>query len=602
MSNELAELKTRHARLILLRELSRAAGDAPTSAAALDLLLRAAVKETRADAGFIALMNPNTGYLEVEAAFGLPVGTGELRLRVSEGVAGWVTRSGRPARVEDVRKDPRYFALRKSTRAELAVPLDVGEQARGVFCVMADRVAAFSAAEEEWLFALADEVARLIRRSWSFEQLQLKARLFETLASVSQAIHSALNLDDALRVITREARGLMQAKMCSLMLLDGTREWLDLRASAGAGPAYLNKPRLSTDESLLGVVVRRRKPLQIANVQTSGRYQNVAVAREEGLVALLSVPLALAGEAVGALSVYKGEPHVFSNEEVSILSAFAELSALAIGRARLYERVVDVEEQLRQNEKLSALGLLAAEVAHEIRNPLTVMKMLYHSLDLRFPVGDPRAKDAEILGQKIEHLNRIVERILVLARSGEPKSEPVNVNQLLDELGLLVRHKLKQQNVELVRKLDPALPALSGNATQLEQAFLNLTLNAVEAMPQGGTLTIATRALVTAERASGILPESQDGSAGWKPAARSVAVAARHIVIEFTDTGEGMTEAQRRQVFSSVLQTTKRKGTGLGLAIVQRVVAAHGGKIEIKSRRGRGTVVSLTLPVSVQNA
>jgi len=231
---------------------------------------------------------------------------------------------------------------------------------------------------------------------------------------------------------------------------------------------------------------------------------------------------------------------------------------------------VDVEEQLRQNEKLSALGLLAAEVAHEIRNPLTVMKMLYHSLDLRFPAGDPRAKDAEILGQKIEHLNRIVERILALARTGEPKSEPVNVNQLLDELGLLVRHKLKQHKVELVRRLDPALPSVPGDATQLEQAFLNLTLNAVEAMPQGGTLILATR---------------------------THGVAARQVVVEFADTGEGMTAAQRQQAFSSVLKTTKRKGTGLGLAIVQRVVEAHHGRIEIKSRRGRGTVARIVLPV-----
>ncbi len=570
MSDELTELKQRYERLALLREVSNAADETPTSDAALAVVLRAALESTRANAGFIALMNPTTGFLEIEASSGLPPHAGELRLRVSEGVAGWVTRSGRTTRVDDVRKDARHFALRKQTRAELAVPLDVGEQARGVLCVMADRASAFNAADEAWLLALADEAARLIRRSWSFEQLRLKARLFETLASVSQAIHSTLNLDDALHVITREARGLMQAKMCSLILLDETHEWLDLRASDGAGPAYVNKPRLRADESLLGVVVRRRKPLQIANVQTSGRYQNVDVARQEGLVALLSVPLVFSGQAVGALSVYTGEPYVFSNEEVRILSAFAELSALAIGRAQLYERVVDVEEQLRQNEKLSALGLLAAEVAHEIRNPLTVMKMLYHSLDLRFPAGDPRAKDAEILGQKIEHLNRIVERILVLARTGEPKSEPVNVNQLLDELGLLVRHKLKQQNVELVRKLDPALPSVPGDATQLEQAFLNLTLNAVEAMPQGGTLTIATR---------------------------TRGAAARQVIIEFADTGGGMTEAQRRQAFSSVLHTTKRKGTGLGLAIVQRVVEAHRGQIEIKSRRGRGTVVSLTLPV-----
>src|SRR2546430_16928877 len=137
---------------------------------------------------------------------------------------------------------------------------------------------------------------------------------------------------------------------------------------------------------------------------------------------------------------------------------------MAIEKARLYDRVVDVEEQLRQNEKLSALGLLAAEVAHEIRNPLTVMKMLYHSLDLNFDTGDPRTKDARIIGEKIEHLNKIVEQILDFARTTEPKFAPVNLNELIDELGLLVRHKLKNQNVQLIRTLQPDLPLVSGEA------------------------------------------------------------------------------------------------------------------------------------------
>src|SRR5207248_7952447 len=110
------------------------------------------------------------------------------------------------------------------------------------------------------------------------------------------------------------------------------------------------------------------------------------------------------------LNVYTGQPYSFSNEEVRILSALAELSAIAIEKARLYERVVDVEEQLRQNEKLSALGLLAAEVAHEIRNPLTVLKMLYHSLDLKFPEEDARAEAPRVIEEKMQHLNRIVEK------------------------------------------------------------------------------------------------------------------------------------------------------------------------------------------------
>src|SRR5207244_4550989 len=142
----------------------------------------------------------------------------------------------------------------------------------------------------------------------------------------------------------------------------------------------------------------------------------------------LSVPLIFGGQAIGVLSVYTGELHSFSNEEIRILSALAELSAIAIEKARLYERVVDSEEQLRQNEKLSALGLLAAEVAHEIRNPLTVMKMLYHSLDLKFPEADPRAKDAAVIAEKMDHLNKIVEQILDFARTTEPRMSPVKLH------------------------------------------------------------------------------------------------------------------------------------------------------------------------------
>jgi signal transduction histidine kinase len=250
------------------------------------------------------------------------------------------------------------------------------------------------------------------------------------------------------------------------------------------------------------------------------------------------------------------------------------LSGIAIEKARLYERIVDVEEQLRQNEKLSALGLLAAEVAHEIRNPLTVVKLLYHSLDLKFPDKDPRAKDARLIDAKIEHLNKIVERILAFARTTEPRLAPVNLNELIDELGLLVRHKLANQNVKLVRELASDLPLVMGDAPQLEQVFLNLILNATEAMPEGGTLVIKSRA-VRAPRAS------------EKPT---------HVSVEVKDTGKGMSEEMQKRAFTAVLSTTKAKGTGLGLAIVGRIIETHRGTIRIKSRLQHGTSLVITLP------
>jgi signal transduction histidine kinase len=574
MNDELTSLLLRYERLNLLYQVSNVIHSTLDSQEALQLIVSEAVRLMRASSGSVVLINPTSGFLEIHAAQGLPASAQRLQLRLGEGVTGWVARHGKPACVGDVTQDPRYVAVRAGVCSELAVPLEVNGEIRGVLNVDSDRVDAFSADDQELLQELAVQAAKVIQNTWLYEQLRLKARLFESLASVSRTINSTLNLDEALRVITQEACVLMRGRMCSLMMLDESREWLDLRASYGAGKAYLKKPRLSVEESVLGVVVRRKKPLQLENVQTSSRYQNVEVARREGLVSLLSVPLLFAGQVTGTLSVYTGLPYNFSNEEIRILGALAELSGIAIEKARLYERIVDVEEQLRQNEKLSALGLLAAEVAHEIRNPLTVVKLLYHSLDLKFPDKDPRAKDARLIDAKIEHLNKIVERILAFARTTEPRLAPVNLNELIDELGLLVRHKLANQNVKLVRELASDLPLVMGDAPQLEQVFLNLILNATEAMPEGGTLVIKSRA-VRAPRAS------------EKPT---------HVSVEVKDTGKGMSEEMQKRAFTAVLSTTKAKGTGLGLAIVGRIIETHRGTIRIKSRLQHGTSLVITLP------
>ncbi len=574
VSDELAELQARYARLKLLYQVSNVIHSTLEPEAALELIVEQAVRLTGASSGSVVLINPNTGFLEIEAARGLPPEAKQLKLRVGEGITGWVARTGRPACVGDVRADPRYIMLRENVRSELAVPLFVEEELRGLLNVDSDRPDAFTAADQELLEELARPAARAIHHTWLYEQIRHKARLFETLAAVSQAINSTLNVDEALTAITRAACQLMGAKMSSLLLLDDSREWLDLRASHGAGAEYIHKPRLALGESLVGTVLRRKKPVQVENVQISSRYQNVEIAQREGLVSLLSVPLLYSNEATGVLNVYTGQTHTFSNEEIGILAALAGLSAIALEKARLYERVVDLEEQLRQNEKLSALGLLAAEVAHEIRNPLTVMKMLFHSLDLQFPPDDPRARDAAVITEKMDHLNRIVEQILTFARTAEPQFSQVEPARILDELALLVRHKLRQHNIQLERKAEPGLPAITGDAAQLGQAFLNLTLNAVEAMPQGGVLTVALKRLP-----------------------RAAARPATHLVVEFADTGEGMSEEQQRRAFTSLLNTTRARGTGLGLALVGKIIEAHRGRIAVNSQPGRGTRFHITLPV-----
>jgi len=541
---------------------------------ALDLIVREAVGLVNATSGSVVLINPIDGFLEIQAAHGLSAGA-KLKLRVGEGITGWVAQQGKSAIVPDVSADKRYVPVHEHTRSELAVPLEINGVLSGVVNVDSDKPSAFDENDLALLTELASQAALVIHNAFLYEKSLIRANLFESLITVGQAINSAVDLDEALAVITREAASLMNAKTCALQLLDESSSHLTLVASHGAGEAYLNKPGVDIAESFLGSVVNLKKPLQIENVQTSNAYQQQDIAREEGLVAMLSIPLEFGGNAIGTLNVYKEETYVFSNDEIHIATALAELSALAIEKARLLERIVESEELLRQNEKLSALGLLAGEVAHEIRNPLTVLKMLYHSLGLEFPEDDPRAEDVRIMGEKMDHLNTIVEQILTFARNAEPSLKPTDINKLIDDLRILVRRKMAQQNVELEIQLEDNLPTVKADGPQFSQVFLNLTLNALEAMPNGGSLTIESRTIQL----------------------NKVVAAPTHVRIEFRDTGCGMDAESRERAFTSLLNTSKPDGAGLGLAIVGRIVESHGGRIKIKPSDS-GTTFSILLPLT----
>ena len=533
----------------------------------LDLVLHEAVAAMNATSGSIVLIDPHTQLLEIEAATGLNKEARQLKLAIGRGVTGWVAKNGQPLRIPDVTADFRYVSVRKDVRSELAVPLILEGQLIGVLNVDSTRKNAFSADDEELLVALGNHAAKVIHNSWLHEAVAHNLQRLEALFQVAQSIISSLNLEDILQRVTADACRLMGSKVCSLMLLNAERDRLELRACHGASPDYLTKPALPVSDSLIGGVLRRRKPVQVYNVQEHDAYRHIELARQDGLVSLLSVPMVVGETAIGAVSVYSGAPYRYSTQDIHILATLANLAAIAITNAQLHEKVVRAEEQLRQTERLSTLGLLAAEVAHEIRNPLTVMKMLFHSLDLKFTGNDPRARDAEVVAEKMDHLNKIVDQLLGYARSNEPRLEPVALNRVVEDLLLLTRRKLQQQHIELRTELAADLPELRADRGQLEQACLNLILNAADAMPEGGMLTIATK-----RHAAGIL-------------------------LTFTDTGMGMTEEQQARLFEPFL-TTKVRGTGLGLAIVHRIIVdAHRGHIHVISAPGKGTSMQIELPV-----
>lgn len=539
----------------------------------LQRILEIAAEETGASSGSLILLNPNTGSLDIEASFGLSPEAQRIKLRIGEGITGWVASTGRPMRLNDVLTERRYVSIDQTVRSELAVPLDLNGQVIGIINLDSTIPGAFSDEHEKRLIDWAREASEWIKLSWEIDQLRVKGQQLESLVDMGQTIVSQEGLDDVLSRITADTHRLMHAKISSLMLLSDDNEELVLKAWHGASRAYVRKPNLLVRESLVGVVVNRQKPLTVLNVQDHHRYQHTELAKREGLFSLLSVPLVFQGKALGVLSVYTGQLHRFSNEEIRLLTAMAGLSAVAIAKARILEHVVQTEENLRASERLSALGLLAAEIAHEIRNPLAVMQMLFHAMMKNLPLDEGTARDASLIETKMQQMNRIVDQVLTFAQSSEPCREWIDAGQVVDDILLLTRHKLDDLNIDVKITVPEEELPLEADRTQLEQAILNLVLNASQAMPKGGTLHLSAR-------------EKRSRATG------------RQVIISVGDTGEGMSRKRLEEIFQPFL-SHRHGGTGLGLALVRRAVENHGGKIEVKSKPKRGTVFEMIFPANM---
>ena len=226
-----------------------------------------------------------------------------------------------------------------------------------------------------------------------------------------------------------------------------------------------------------------------------------------------------------------------------------------------------LQEQVRRNERLTALGNLAAGVAHEIRNPLSSIKGFATYLAGKVQGQDQDAARAMI--QETDRLNRVVSELLEFARPGEMKLRDEDLAQVVERALRLVRADVKAKGVAVSFEQEGGLPRVPLDPERFTQALLNLFLNAVQAMGQGGTLRILAAA------------EPETGS----------------VVLSITDTGHGMAAELVPDIFNPYF-TTKSSGTGLGLAIVHRIIEAHGGEIKVESVVGQGTVFSLLLPAA----
>jgi len=290
----------------------------------------------------------------------------------------------------------------------------------------------------------------------------------------------------------------------------------------------------------------------------------------------METPARMAGQGVvGFLCLLDDRvPEAFASDELQAMLQVAEQAAITIENSRLYEK-------MKERDRLAALGEMAAGLAHEIRNPLGAIKGAAQYLD----PATLRSGDSEILQIIVEEVNRldgVVTQFLDYSRPfpdrATDKFSRTDLNDVVARTMKLVETSLPA-NVRVEMDLEPQVPLVLGDAEQLKQVFINLALNAVQAMPDGGHLTVRTR------RPQNPL-ELSDASPRYT---------ADMVEVRFADTGAGIPEDAKDRIFIP-FYTTKSKGTGLGLAISQRVVKGHGGTIEVQSRLGEGTEFILRFP------
>ena len=534
---------------------------------ALQLILDEIVRVLQPSSASISLINPENKALELEASFGLPDDWQEMKLSLGQGITGWVALHGQALIANDVRDEPRYISIRRNIRSEMAVPMEDHGMVIGVVNVDSEELDAYGESSLKVLTLLTNEATRVISRLWLIMQLRTKANQLESLVVMSQRLAGEIDNDMLMESLARQGRHLMDADGSAFFELDPEGEKLHLHSLIAGDETIKETATIPLSQSALGSVIYRRKQVEVADLNFTEENEFLLILQKQGFVSMLESPIVFGNEIIGVIIAYTKHPHRFNNEERKVFQTLAEIGALAIQNARLYSRIFASEESLRRNEKLTTLGMIAAEIAHEIRNPLTVIKLLFDSLDLQFSNKDPRHTDVQVIGEKLNQLEEIVERVLGFGRTREGMHTRQDLNALVDDTLKLVRLKLHQQKIDL--QFEPLASSIyvDVNKGQILQVMLNLVLNATQAMPEGGHIRLETSA--------------DENTA--------------HLTI--ADNGGGIPESIQSDIFESFL-TDRPDGTGLGLSISKRILRGHRGDIELAHSSPEGSSFHFWLPLS----
>jgi PAS domain S-box-containing protein len=571
----------------------------------LAVIVRRATELFGASAGAVWLWDEDADVLHPAAWHGLEDWIRDVRVRLGEGLAGMVAKHREGMITNDYQSWPYaspLFLERTSLTAIMGEPLLYRDRLVGVI-VVAQTATSFSDQDRETLSLFAAQAAIAIENAQLYAELASSAKRLEELYNVGLAMQEPLALEQRLTLILKGAQSVLGFDRINILLPDD--EGLMLRAVASVGvdePLEEIRAPIGREGGAIAKAFLERQELVWAGEgrvpedwQLAYPYSEIRAFRSRAFV---NLPLIVRGESIGVVGAdNKISRRPITQETVRLLKTFGAQAALAIDSARLYEEVKGlasvlerkVEErtralkeaqvQLIQSGKLAAVGTLAAGVAHELNQPLMVIRGYAQEL-----LADPRLADEELredlhrIEAQTTRMGAIINHLRDFSRQSKGKRQETDLSQVVTQALTFLGQQLKTRNVEVVQELDPALPAVWADPLQIEQVLLNLITNARDAMEKTGKGTITIRTGVAG-----------DG----------------RITLSVTDTGTGIAPDLQARIFDPFF-TTKEigKGTGLGLSICHGIMEEHGGEILVQSPvvQDRGTCFTLVLPRSLRGS
>jgi signal transduction histidine kinase/DNA-binding response OmpR family regulator len=430
------------------------------------------------------------------------------------------------------------------------------------------------------LATIGSQIGAAVERARLYADAQHRSEDLKVLNEITRAVTSSLDLDQVLKTSLHGIRQILHVQAGSLILVEpDSGEW-QFRNTLNTVEAYLRTDALQPHTGIVHRVIDLREPLILNEVPLESKLHgggSAEAGRSTTLVLrnILAVPLIVKSRAVGAIVVINKLEGPFTSEDLEMLQFLAAAIAIAAENARLYGELADFAEELErsqaqlvQAEKLAATGRLAASIAHEINNPLQAIHNCLHLAINRSLTEEKKQHYLMLAQEECQRLITLVQRTLEFYRPSKGRSVPTRVNDLIENVLALSSKQIEQAAIDVHKNFMKDLPEITAVPDQLTQVLLNLIINAVEAMPEGGHLALTT------------------------------SVADNWLRIAIGDSGPGVSPDDLAKIFEP-FYTTKATGTGLGLSVSYGIIQRHGGRIEVSGEPGEGAVFTVSLPVDV---